>query len=80
MVQTAVTRRFDIDGSVIGANQAVTIDQALRAVTIDAALQIGLGDRIGTLETGKEADLVILEADPYRTDPAQIMAIKGYFA
>jgi predicted amidohydrolase YtcJ len=76
LVQTAVTRRCDIDGSVVGPDQAVTLDQALRAVTIDAARQIGLGDQIGTLETGKQADLVILEADPYRTDPAQIMAIK----
>lgn len=76
LVQTAVTRRCDIDGSIIGANQALTLDQALRAVTLDAARQIGLGDRIGSLETGKEADLVILESDPYRTDPAQIMGIK----
>jgi predicted amidohydrolase YtcJ len=76
LVQTAVTRRCDIDGSVIGADQAVTIDQALRAVTIDAARQIGLGDRIGSLETGKDADLVILDSDPYRADPGQIMAIK----
>jgi predicted amidohydrolase YtcJ len=76
LVQTAVTRRCDIDGSVVGPAQAVTLDQALRAVTIDAARQIGLGDRIGTLETGKEADLVILESDPYRTDPTQIMSLK----
>ena len=76
LVQTAVTRRCDIDGSVIGPDQAVTLDQALRAVTIDAARQIGLGERIGSLETGKEADLVILESDPARVDPAQIMAIK----
>lgn len=76
LVQTAVTRRCDIDGSVIGPDQTVTLEQALRAVTIDAARQIGLGDRIGSLETGKEADLVILDTDPYRADPGQIMAIK----
>lgn len=76
LVQTAVTRRCDIDGSVIGPDQAATLDQALRAVTIDAARQIGLGERIGSLETGKEADLVILESDPYRVDPGQITAIK----
>ena len=28
-----------------------------------------MGDRIGSLEKGKEADLVILEADPYKADP-----------
>ncbi len=76
LVSTAVTRRCDIDGSTIGRDQAVTLDQALRAVTIDAARQIGMGDRIGSLEQGKEADLVILETDPYKTEPAKLGAIK----
>lgn len=75
LVQAAVTRRCDIDGSVIGPEQALTLDQALRAVTLDAARQIGLGERIGSLEAGKEADLVILGADPYRADPAKLMEI-----
>lgn len=76
LVSTAVTRRCDIDGSTIGRDQAITLDQALRAVTIDAARQIGMADRIGSLEIGKEADLVILEADPYKTDPKKIGDIK----
>ena len=76
LVGTAVTRRCDVDGSVIGPDQAVTLDQALRAVTIDAARQVGMGDRIGSLEKGKEADLVILESDPYRTAPDKLGAIK----
>ncbi|MGJ0507089.1 MAG: amidohydrolase [Methylocystis sp.] len=76
LVSTAVTRRCDIDGSTIGRDQAVTLDQALRAVTIDAARQIGMGDRIGSLEKGKEADLVLLESDPYKTAPEKLGAIK----
>jgi predicted amidohydrolase YtcJ len=76
LVSTAVTRRCDIDGSTIGPDQAVTLDEALRAVTIDAAAQIGLGDRIGSLEKGKEADLVILESDPYKTRPEKLGDIK----
>jgi predicted amidohydrolase YtcJ len=76
LVQTAVTRRCAIDGSVVGPDQAITLEQALRAVTIDAARQIGLGDRIGSLEVGKEADLVILEKDPASVDPTAIMDIK----
>lgn len=47
-----------------------------RAITANAARQIGLADMIGTLEAGKEADLTILESDPYKTDPSKIMAIK----
>ena len=76
LVQAAVTRRCVIDGSVIGPDQAITLDQALRAVTIDAARQIGLGERIGTLEVGKDADLVVLESDPARVDPGKIIDIK----
>lgn len=76
LVSTAVTRRCEVDGSVIGPDQAVTLDQALRSVTIDAARQIGMGDRIGSLAKGKEADLVILEDDPHKTDPNKLGSIK----
>lgn len=76
LVSTAVTRKCVVDGSVIGPAQAITLDQALRAVTIDAARQIGQGDRIGSLEAGKEADLVLLESDPYATDADKLGDIK----
>jgi predicted amidohydrolase YtcJ len=76
LVQIAVTRRCAIDHSVIGPEQAITIDEALKAITIHAARHIGLEDTIGTLEPGKEADLTILESDPYKTDPEKIMSIK----
>jgi len=76
LVETAVTRRCVVDNSVIAPDQAITLDQALRAVTIDAARQIGQGDRIGSLEKGKEADLVLLESDPYDTAPDKLSAIK----
>ena len=76
LVQIAVTRRCVIDNSVIGADQAVTIDEALKAITIHAARQIGLEDSIGALEPGKEADLTILESDPYKVSADAIANIK----
>jgi predicted amidohydrolase YtcJ len=75
-LQTAVTRRCMIDNSVIGPDQTVTVDEALKGITINAARHIGLEDTIGTLEVGKEADLTILESDPYKTDPEKLMSIK----
>jgi predicted amidohydrolase YtcJ len=75
-VQTAVTRRCVTDGSVVGADLALTVDEALRAITANAARQIGLGDVLGTLEPGKEADLTILESDPCRADPEKIADIR----
>ena len=76
LVESAVTRRCIVDNSILGKDQAVTVDQALKAVTIDAAKQCGMGDRIGSLEKGKEADFVILEDNPYKVDPDTISKIK----
>lgn len=76
LVQTAVTRRCVVDNSVVGPDQAISVEEALRAITTSAAAQIGQGDRIGSLEAGKEADLTILEQDPFKVDPDAIMKIK----
>ena len=76
LISTAMTRRCIIDNSVVGPDQAVSLDDAIRAVTIDAARQLGQGDRLGSLENGKEADFTILESDPYKVSPDAIADIK----
>jgi imidazolonepropionase-like amidohydrolase len=42
-------------------------EAALRAVTIDAARIAGVDDRVGSLEIGKDADILILRGHPFRT-------------
>jgi imidazolonepropionase-like amidohydrolase len=42
-------------------------DAALRSVTVDAARIIGIEDRVGTLEAGKDADILILTGHPFLT-------------
>lgn len=74
-VQTAVTRRCATDRTVIGPELALTIDAAMRAVTVSAARHLGLDDTIGTIEQGKEADFTVLESDPYQTEPEEISRI-----
>jgi hypothetical protein len=47
----------------INADPALKRDDVLAAITINAAYQLHLEDDIGTLETGKLADLIVLEQD-----------------
>ena len=57
-------------------SERLSVDQAIRAHTSDAAWQLRLEDQIGTLEVGKLADLVVLDRDPYTSDPYQIHTIE----
>ncbi len=74
-IQTAVTRTSRT-GRMIGGEQAISIDEAIKAVTINAAWQLHAEDEIGSLEVGKKADFVILSDDPMIIDPHQIAQIR----
>jgi imidazolonepropionase len=50
-------------------NLGLTPDEALAAVTINAAHAIGMGDEIGSLESGKAADLVVWNVPTSRQIP-----------
>ena len=39
-------------------------DEALKAITLFAAQALGVDDRIGSLEAGKQATLIITDGDP----------------
>jgi predicted amidohydrolase YtcJ len=75
-IGTAVTRICTADGSVIGENERVPLEAALKAMTTVAAAQCGLGAKAGSLSPGKYADLVLLESNPLTTDPAKLGDIK----
>ena len=51
---------------VLGPNERVSVDDAIRAVTINAAYEMFSDDKVGSLEVGKQADLVVLSADQIR--------------
>ncbi len=44
----------------------ITVAQAIAAATINAAAAIGRAGQIGSIEPGKQADLLILKVDDYR--------------
>ena len=70
-VRHAIARRTS-SGASIGADQALTLDEALRAHTLSAARALRMEDRIGSLEPGKLADLVVIDGDLTTTDPADL--------
>ena len=80
LMRTAVTRKTR-KGDVIGADQAVSASDAIRFLTIDAAWQMFMEEKVGSLEVGKLADLAVLSENPLRIDPDrldQIQVIETY--
>ena len=57
-------------------NERITLDQALKAYTLDAAYVLGLENKIGSLQPGKAADIVVLEKDLHKIAPSEISTTK----
>ena len=55
----------------------LTPDEALTAVTINAARALGLEDDIGSIEPGKLADLTVLDRDYFTIPDADIKKIRS---
>ena len=49
----------------IAAANGLSMEDALRTITIDAARIIGVGDRVGSLERGKDGDVAVFDGDPF---------------
>ncbi len=73
-LQSCVTRT-DISGNVWGANQKVTVAEAIKIGTINGAFASFEEKSKGSLEAGKLADLVVLGRNPFKEDPAHLISI-----
>lgn len=62
---SAITRKT-MNGDVKGVEQRASLDNALRAITIDAAYVIDMEDEVGSIRPGKKADFTVLDRDPYQ--------------
>lgn len=71
----AVTRR-GYDGKVYGAEEAVSVQEAVRAYTIDSAWNNFDEKNRGSIEPGKLADFVVLSEDLFTIDPLRIKEVK----
>jgi len=58
-----------MSGRTLGAAQCIDVEEALFAITMGAAYTLKLDSEIGSIETGKRADFVVLGDDPLAVDP-----------
>ena len=65
----------------LAVREGMPEEEALKAITINAAEIIGVADRVGSLEVGKDADIVIFSGHPfdYRT-VAELVLVDGQVA
>jgi hypothetical protein len=77
MIEMAVTRRtWKEPDYVLGPQERISVESAIRAVTSEAAWQLFSDHEVGSLEAGKYADMVILDADPRAVAPDTIKSIR----
>ena len=65
---------------VAGDARALDAASALRAATLGGAIAVGLGDRIGTIERGKQADLTCVDLARVETQPLHHIASQLVYA
>ena len=59
----AVNRKT-ASGRTLGAHECISVDDALRTITLGAAYTLKMDDEVGSIEVGKRADFAVLEDDP----------------
>jgi hypothetical protein len=74
-LQSQLTRT-DIQGKVWGANQRITLPEAIRCGTINGAYAAFEEDRKGSIQPGQFADLVVLSQDPFKAAPSELLKIQ----
>ncbi|KPF96726.1 amidohydrolase [Rhodopseudomonas sp. AAP120] len=77
-IEIAITRRElnkPEQPLLLPADERISLAEALRAATMGAAYQLGLDAKIGSIEVGKKADLVVLERNLFEVAPHEIHTV-----
>lgn len=72
----AAVNRKTREGKILGGEQRIDVETALKSMTIYGAKLNFNEDLSGSLEIGKQADLIVLEADPTKVNPDEIKDIR----
>lgn len=72
----ATTNRLTRSGQVLGPNERISVEEALKAVTLNAAYQYFEEEHKGSIEVGKQADFVVLSENPLRVAKEDLLNIK----
>ncbi|SDE70493.1 amidohydrolase [Ruegeria marina] len=72
---SAAATRQTASGRTQGEAQRISVDEALYAITMGAAITMKMDDRIGSIETGKRADFAVLHDDPTEATPESLKDI-----
>ena len=75
LIQTAVERKTR-SGKILGHTQNLTVLEAIKTLTIHAAWQIHMEDKIGSLEKGKYADFIIVNKNPFTISTSKLSTSK----
>jgi hypothetical protein len=72
----AVNRLAEDDKTVVAPGERISVEEALRAITINGAWMMDREKDLGSLEPGKLADMAILAEDPLEVDPMKLRDIE----
>ena len=72
----AAVNRNTAEGPVAGPQHRVALDDALKAITIEAAYSIQMEKRVGSIEVGKDANLTVLMQSPYDVAPEKLQDVE----
>jgi len=71
-ISTAVMRKTKDDNVILGKNEQISVYDALKSITINAAWQLFEDQSRGSITIGKSADLVILSHNPLEINQEEI--------
>lgn len=76
VAEIAVTRLGEDGETVLAPGERISLERALRAITVDAAYVLGRDHEIGSIEVGKYADFTVLADDPFEMEAGKIGSIE----